>query len=371
MRKTKNLALSFLPLWAFVPVMAVSLLIAVPSASAQETGIRSSSACEAAGGTCNSVFRGCGSDKTEIGVCEGLIFTSSCCRENNAPNNGGNGGGNGSNNSDGGDNGGGGNGGGAATSLTYTPLEKIPFLTETTGDLASYFQGIYRLALVLIVLSAIFMLIVGGFMYLTSGGNTSRTGNAKGIIKDALLGLVLALAAVLILRIINPDLTNLSINALSPVSIQGGGAPNGGAPSGGGGGGGSFTAAQTSDVYTDAQARELLKNAGVGVNKANCTSAGQTNCTSLDNIPKSTIDFVIHLRQDCGCGVVVTGGTEAGHQTHGPNRAVVDLRRAPIANFIQRQPVAGSSGGRKIYSYRGYKVWDENSEHFHAFAPAN
>ncbi|MEI9966467.1 MAG: hypothetical protein WDN67_02305 [Candidatus Moraniibacteriota bacterium] len=260
-----------------------------------------------------------------------------------------------------------------ANGLNYTPLENIPFL-ESTGDFSAYFKGVYQLALVLIVLSAIFMLTVGGFMYLTSAGNTSSVSSAKKVLRDSLLGLVLALAAVLILNIINPDLTNLSIQSLSPVSLGGGGTgSDGGGGGSSGGGSGSFAAKEFSgaQVETDASARTKLQQNGIGVNKANCSSSGQTNCTSLDGIPSSTIAWLIDVKRECGCNLVVTGGTEAGHATHGPGRAAVDIGRNPVLAFMQKQSKIDSSKNRPIYSYRGYKVWDEDSGHFHAWDPAN
>ncbi len=108
--------------------------------------------------------------------------------------------------------------------LNYTLLEKIPGFASTDGsDLPKYITAIYKLALVVIVLSAVLMLSVGGFMYLTSAGNTSAMGTAKGVIFDSIIGLVIALVAWLLLNVINPDLVKVSINGLSAVAVPGGG----------------------------------------------------------------------------------------------------------------------------------------------------
>ncbi|KKP79587.1 MAG: hypothetical protein UR78_C0011G0001, partial [Candidatus Moranbacteria bacterium GW2011_GWF2_35_39] len=47
---------------------------------------------------------------------------------------------------------------------------------------------------------------IGGYMYLTSAGNTAQTGKAKGVIFDAIAGLALALVSYVLLWTINPDL---------------------------------------------------------------------------------------------------------------------------------------------------------------------
>lgn len=103
--------------------------------------------------------------------------------------------------------------------LQYQLLEKIPFTNDVSGsDLPGYVSALYKVALIVVTLSAVLMLSIGGFMYLTSAGNTASMGNAKGIIYDSLIGLVIALAAWLILYIINPDLVKISLKVLPPVT---------------------------------------------------------------------------------------------------------------------------------------------------------
>lgn len=104
----------------------------------------------------------------------------------------------------------------ADAAVQYTLLEKIPFLNSTDGsDLNAYLGALYKLALTIVVLAAVLMVSIGGFMYLTSAGNTSSMASAKGVIFDAIIGLVIALFAWLILNVINPDLTNIKIQGLT------------------------------------------------------------------------------------------------------------------------------------------------------------
>lgn len=58
-------------------------------------------------------------------------------------------------------------------------------------------------------LAAFFMLVWGGFEWMTSAGNPARISSAKDRISSALLGLLLILASFLILQVINPELTIL------------------------------------------------------------------------------------------------------------------------------------------------------------------
>ena len=110
--------------------------------------------------------------------------------------------------------------GAEAAGLQYTLLEKIQGFASTDGsNLPAYIQAIYKTAMVVIVLCALFMLTVGGFMYLTSAGNTAAMSTAKSVIFDSIIGLVIALVAWLLLNTINPDLVNVTLNGLTAVPV--------------------------------------------------------------------------------------------------------------------------------------------------------
>lgn len=103
-----------------------------------------------------------------------------------------------------------------AQGFTYTPLEQIPG-AKGVSSFPEYVQGIYKFGIWTVGLAALFMLSVGGFIYLSSGGNTATIGKAKTYIWDALIGLVLAILAYLILYVINPDLVNVNLGKFSQV----------------------------------------------------------------------------------------------------------------------------------------------------------
>jgi hypothetical protein len=97
-------------------------------------------------------------------------------------------------------------------STDYKLLEGIPgFLNAgATTTFPEYIMALYNFGLWTIGLCAMIMIMIGGYMYLTSAGNTSETGKAKGIITDAIAGLILALVSFLLLYIINPNLVQLN-----------------------------------------------------------------------------------------------------------------------------------------------------------------
>ena len=102
--------------------------------------------------------------------------------------------------------------------FNYRLLEGIPgFFSrdQVLTDLPTLISAIYKFGIWTVGISAMFMLIIGGFTYMVSAGNKSTSGTAKGIISDALLGLVVALTAYLFLYVINPDLIKINLSLFS------------------------------------------------------------------------------------------------------------------------------------------------------------
>jgi len=105
--------------------------------------------------------------------------------------------------------------------FNYTLLESFPGFFKagsTLTDLPTMILAIYKFGIWTVGIAGLFMLVVGGFMYMASAGNTSTAGNARGIIWDALLGIVAALGAYLILYVINPELTKINLS-FTPVEV--------------------------------------------------------------------------------------------------------------------------------------------------------
>ena len=102
--------------------------------------------------------------------------------------------------------------------LTYVPLEEIPGFGRNSS-LPDYIMSIYKFGLISIGVSAVFMITIGGFMYITSAGNSSSATNAKKYISDAIAGVILAMISYLLLYIINPGL--LSMTASTQIGAAG------------------------------------------------------------------------------------------------------------------------------------------------------
>lgn len=140
----------------------------------------------------------------------------------------------------------------------YQLLEQIPGSSNTSGKLQPYLESLYRAGFVLIVIGAIFMIGFGGFTYMASAGNTSMIKKGKGMIFDAIIGLVVALLIWLILNIINPDLVNLTIDPLPGVSFD----PAGTGANIAAGGTGDRCTAIPEDKLTTIDGYQMLKTTG-------------------------------------------------------------------------------------------------------------
>ncbi len=63
-------------------------------------------------------------------------------------------------------------------------------------------------------------------------------------------------------------------------------------------------------------AEKKLTDAGITWSSSGeCSDRNKTNCTSFDQINEATIDGIIAFKNACKGTIVITGGTEKGHET--------------------------------------------------------
>jgi hypothetical protein len=73
-------------------------------------------------------------------------------------------------------------------------------------SIGEYIQSIYKYAIGIVGILAAVVLMMGGVIWLTAGGNQTRVGEAKSWIGASLTGLIIALTSYLILATVNPAL---------------------------------------------------------------------------------------------------------------------------------------------------------------------
>ena len=72
--------------------------------------------------------------------------------------------------------------------------------------IAEYIAGIYKYAIGIVGILATVVMMIGGVMWIMSGGNASTAGEAKSWITSSLTGLIIALSSYMILYQVNPAL---------------------------------------------------------------------------------------------------------------------------------------------------------------------
>jgi ABC-type branched-subunit amino acid transport system substrate-binding protein len=123
-----------------------------------------------------------------------------------------------------------------------------------------------------------------------------------------------------------------------------------------------LSAAVYAQTYTDAEARRVLSNAGIGVNNP-------APRTSLEGIRKSTIEAIITLKRASGADIVITGGTESDHASGTYSHAngyKVDLRlNSTLNNYIETHfAKAGTVGGYPAYKASSGNLYVKEGDHW-------
>lgn len=107
----------------------------------------------------------------------------------------------------------------ASNQSGFTALAPITGLTDTANtsavnatSLANFFNNLYKYVIGMAAVLAIIMIIWSGLEIALNKDSVSKALEAKGRITQAIYGLVLVLAPVLVFSIINPSILNLSLN---------------------------------------------------------------------------------------------------------------------------------------------------------------
>ena len=271
---------------------------------------------------------------------------------------------------------------------TYTPLEPsitsgfgLPPTTFQAGQASSLFAStsfIYSFLIILCVGATAFVYARGGLWRMQASEAGIRKSNEE--FKRGTLGLLGVLSLFLILYTFNRNLLLGDIRLSDLKSSQVSTPIGQGGTAGGGGATGSFKPSITDTAWlnainSDPTVRNQLKNLGNGgitVNKPVCSNPAQTDCTTVGGLPDSTIAVLTQLRSSCSGSIAITGGTENGHDAHGPGLTPVDISmnnqqlNACVGKFPAGPPYGWCN---RTYTNFGYTFCDEKNSaaHWHMF----
>lgn len=119
------------------------------------------------------------------------------------------------------------------------------------------------------------------------------------------------------------------------------------------------------------RATTWLRDAGLRwTSSGNCTNRYIQTCTSLEAVRTETIAKVIQLKQDSGCRIMVTGGTETGHMpgrfshAHG-YKLDIALSRCINEHITSNHPRAGArSDGTPLYRSQDGTIFAKEPSHW-------
>lgn len=95
-------------------------------------------------------------------------------------------------------------------------IEGVPFVQpqNDTKALGEYIKGLYNYFIGITGIVATVILMIGGFQWMSAGGNSSKVEEAKNWIFGAISGLALALGSYAILSLISPNLVNFEVRKI-------------------------------------------------------------------------------------------------------------------------------------------------------------
>lgn len=234
-----------------------------------------------------------------------------------------------------------------AASYKYIPMEKIPGFEGAATDFPSYISSIYKFGIWAVGIAALFMLIFGGFMYITSAGNTSKMDQAKTYIMDAIFGVIVALGAWLLLYVINPDLVKINLEGLKMMEatappIESSEVPSAVPPA----------AITTFPGGTDKEiAKRILKNNKIILRQSgDCKDQSGTAVT-----PTSNISAVANGQNMIACSATCkTAGTPCTLRATPPNK-MLSAMECVTTEFGLSYTVTSVSGGQHSVTSNHYK----------------
>jgi len=87
-----------------------------------------------------------------------------------------------------------------------------------TSDIGNYIKAIYNYGIGIAGILAVVVIMIGGVVWLTAGGNTNKVESAKQWIGGALSGLVLVLTSYMLLYQINPNLVEFRNQEITTIT---------------------------------------------------------------------------------------------------------------------------------------------------------
>lgn len=215
----------------------------------------------------------------------------------------------------------------AATYNTLEPSSGLGSQVTIDSNLAGVTGSLTLVLLTVGVLGAIFFRFAPALVGFMSGDNAAKRSQAKDNFWAGVFGVGFILLLIPFATSINSSIGKLSFNSTgsntATPSTPGNPAAQGTNP-----------IVPISGVLSESALRNTLMAVNIKINKDPCTASQmrelKPSCTNIQGLPQEMVNLLLDLRNACkDCEILITGGTEPGHQTHGVGRMAFDLRLAP------------------------------------------
>lgn len=255
----------------------------------------------------------------------------------------------------------------AVDTNAYTPLAPIPGVNDTNNgqtDVSTFIPAAIKLTIQIAGALAVVMIVIGGVQYASSDAISGKS-EGKSKITNAIYGLLLAIAAFVILQTVNPNTLKLNLDLSIPTpagTTISSSNPNGtGCPL-------NTTKSSTDGTCvpnvnstgnttwplwsgsvptpTDASVRSKLASLPVPITVADgdCASVGATGCTSLDGLSSGASGGLASLSdraRGTGASIQINGGTE--YWLHCVPKSITAAQCAdPAVNGTMHRPGGGA-----------------------------
>ena len=89
---------------------------------------------------------------------------------------------------------------------------------QASNDLYNCINRIYRFAIILASVVAVFFIVIGGYVYMSAEGNQESVDKAKSILVSSITALVILMGGYVLLKALNPDL--IKFKQIQPTSVK-------------------------------------------------------------------------------------------------------------------------------------------------------
>ena len=100
---------------------------------------------------------------------------------------------------------------------SLTNIQNVEF-AGNAADLPNFLNSVYMICIGLAAAIGVLQIMRAGVTWMTAAGSHEKIGDAKNLIRDTIIGLLLVLAPTIVFSIINPDILKLEIRGLSELS---------------------------------------------------------------------------------------------------------------------------------------------------------